>query len=254
MSVPRVVMVTGAAYGIGRGIARHFAARGDCVALADLNVERGKALEDAIRSEGGCAVFVPANVRDEASVQQAIEQVQRQWGKLDVVCNNAGVEAYRRADELTTDDWNLMMETNLRGAFFCSKYSFAHLQESKGCIVNIASVQAVACERHGSVYAATKAGLLALTRGMALDFAPAGVRVNAICPGAINSGMMETYLAQESDPEAVLASMSRIIPLGFLGEPEHIAGVAYFLASNEAAYITGTTVVADGGLLARLAL
>jgi NAD(P)-dependent dehydrogenase (short-subunit alcohol dehydrogenase family) len=146
-----------------------------------------------------------------------------------------------------------MMETNLRGAFFCSKHAFSHLQQTKGCIVNISSVQGVACERHGSAYAATKSGLLALTRGMALDFAPAGVRVNAICPGAIHSGMMEAYLAQQNDPDAVVASMSSTIPLGFLGRPEHVAGVAYFLASSEASYITGAAIVVDGGVLARLA-
>lgn len=254
MAVPRVVLVTGAAYGIGRGIARYFAARGDTVLIADLNAERGKSVEDTIRSEGGSAAFVLANVREEASVQQVFERVEREWGRLDVLCNNAGVEIYRRADELTLQDWNAMVDTNLRGAFFCSKYGFPLLQRTKGCIVSISSVQAVAGERHSSIYAATKAGLLALTRGMALDFAQAGVRVNAICPGAIQSGMMESYLTQESDPEAVVASMNKIIPLGFLGQPEHISGVAYFLASPEAAYITGATLVVDGGLLARLAL
>jgi len=254
MSAQRVVLVTGGAYGIGRGIVRHFAARGDAVLIADVNVERGKSLEDTIRKEGGCAVFVATNVRDEASVVASIKRAEREWGQLDVLCNNAGVETYRRADEHTMEDWNAMMETNLRGAFLCSKHAFSRLQKTKGCIVNISSVQGLACERHGSIYGATKAGLLALTRGMALDFAPDGVRVNAICPGAIHSGMMETHLAQQSDPASVIATMSKVIPLGFVGQPEHIAGVAYFLASPEAGYITGASIIADGGLLARVAL
>jgi NAD(P)-dependent dehydrogenase (short-subunit alcohol dehydrogenase family) len=254
MSDGRVVLVTGAAYGIGRGIALHFASRGDSILLADVNIERGTLLEAAIREDGGNAIFVHTDVRDESAVQKAIDRAVCEWGKLDVLCNDAGVETYRRADELTLQDWNEMMETNLRGAFFCSKYAFPFLQKTKGCIVNISSVQGLACERHGSVYAATKAGLLALTRGMAIDFAPFGVRVNAICPGAIHSGMMEAFLAKESDPDAIIASMSKRIPLGFIGRPEHIAGVAYFLASPDAAYITGTWIGADGGLLARLAL
>jgi NAD(P)-dependent dehydrogenase (short-subunit alcohol dehydrogenase family) len=188
MPAQRGVLVTGAAYGIGCGIARHFAARGDAVLLADLNVERGKTLEAAIVSEGGRAVFVETDVRDEGSVQHAIAQAEREWGRLDVLCNNAGVEAFDRADKVTLEQWTRILETNLRGAFFCSKYAFPYLERTKGCIVNISSVQGLACERNVAPYAATKGGLLALTRGMALDFAQAGVRVNAICPGAIHSG------------------------------------------------------------------
>lgn len=147
-----------------------------------------------------------------------------------------------------------MVDTDLRGPFLCSKYAFPALRQQRGSIVNIASVQGLACEPNTAVYAAAKAGLLALTRGMALDFAPEGVRVNAVCPGAIQTGMMEAYLAQQSKPEAVLASMAKAIPLGRVGEPEDIARVVYFLGSPDAAYITGANLVVDGGLLAKLAI
>jgi meso-butanediol dehydrogenase/(S,S)-butanediol dehydrogenase/diacetyl reductase len=169
-----------------------------------------------------------------------------------VLCNNAGIERYRRADEYTLDDWNAISETNLRGAFLCTKYAYPFLKKTGGCIVNISSVQGIANEPQISAYAATKAGLLALTRGMALDFAGDGVRVNAICPGAIQSGMMEPFIKDQPDPVEAVKAIGRTIPLGRVGQPEDIAQAVYFLASPAAGYITGAALVVDGGLLSRL--
>ena len=146
-----------------------------------------------------------------------------------------------------------MLDTNLRGTFLCSKYAYPHLLKRKGSIINTASVQGLACEPNTAVYAATKAALLGLTRGMARDFAPA-VRVNAVCPGATLTGMMDESLAAQPEPQVVLDAMARNIPLGRLAVPEDIATAIYFLASPEAAYITGTSLVVDGGLLAKLAI
>ncbi len=178
----------------------------------------------------------------------------REFGRIDVLCNNAGIERYRPADEYTSEDWTAIVDTNLRGAFLCSKYAYPHLKASAGSIVNIASVQAFANEPKISVYAATKAGLMGLTRSMALDFAADGVRVNAVCPGAIQTGMMEVFLRNQPNPEETVTSMGRAIPLGRVGQPEDIARAVWFLASPAAAYITGTSLVVDGGLLSRLAL
>ncbi|MGH2482005.1 MAG: SDR family NAD(P)-dependent oxidoreductase, partial [Ktedonobacteraceae bacterium] len=143
-------------------------------------------------------------------------------------------------------------ETNLRGAFLCTKYDYPLLKQSRGSVVNISSVQAFASEPCISVYAATKAGLLALTRGMALDFARDGIRVNAVCPGAVQTGMMEPFLKDQPDPEDAVRGIGRTIPLGRVGQPEDIAKAVYFLASADAGYITGSTLVVDGGLLSRL--
>lgn len=250
----RVAVVTGGAYGIGRGIVQEFAKHGESVVIADLASDRGAALESSIRASGGNAVFISANVRVEAEVQSLIQKAINHFGRIDVLCNNAGIERYRRADEYTIDEWNAISETNLRGAFLCTKYAYPFLKQVRGSVVQISSVQAFANEGQISAYAASKAGLLGLTRAMALDFAPAGVRVNAVCPGAIQTGMMEAFLKDQSDPEEAVQKIGRLIPLGRVGQPEDIAQAVYFLASSAANYITGATLVVDGGLLSRLAL
>jgi NAD(P)-dependent dehydrogenase (short-subunit alcohol dehydrogenase family) len=248
----RVILVTGGAYGIGRGLVQEFARRGEAVIIADRDEKRGAQLESVLKKSGTQVLFVATDVRVEAQIKNLISQAKDVFGRIDVLCNNAGIESYRRAEEYTIDDWNAISETNLRGAFLCTKYAYSLLKQSRGCIVNISSVQAIANEERISVYAATKAGLLALTRGMALDFAADGVRVNSVCPGAIQTGMMEPFLNNQSDPEEAIRNIGRTIPLGRVGQPEDIAKAVYFLASRDAAYITGATLVVDGGLLSRL--
>jgi NAD(P)-dependent dehydrogenase (short-subunit alcohol dehydrogenase family) len=252
MTEYRVALVTGGAYGIGRGIAQEFAKKGDAIVIADRDDKRGAELESSLRKSGAQALFVHTDIRIESDVQALIAKTKEAFGRIDVLCNNAGIERYRTADEYTIDDWNAISETNLRGAFLCTKYAYPLLKKSKGCVVNISSVQAIACEPKISVYAATKAGLLALTRGMALDFAADGVRVNAVCPGAIQTGMMEPFIKDQPDPEEAVKAIGRTIPLGRVGQPEDIAQAVYFLASPAASYITGATLVVDGGLLGRL--
>jgi NAD(P)-dependent dehydrogenase (short-subunit alcohol dehydrogenase family) len=234
-------------------VAKYFGARGYAVVIAGRDPDRGCHLEAAIREAGGRALFVPTDVRNEQDVRYLIEQTIQQWGRLDVLCNNAGIEVYRRADEYTLEEWNAIIDTNLRGTFLCSKYAFPHLRQQQGSIVIISSVQATACERNISVYAASKAGQLALMRGMALDFAPERVRVNAISPGATRTGMLAETLAKASNPDAVLRALESSIPLGRVGEAEDVASAVYYLASPEASYITGATLTVDGGLLVKLA-
>jgi NAD(P)-dependent dehydrogenase (short-subunit alcohol dehydrogenase family) len=252
MSDFRVALVTGGAYGIGRGIVQEFSKKGDAVVIADRDAERGTALEMSIKAAGGQVLFVATDVRSESQIQALMQQTEETVGRIDVLCNNAGIERYRRPEEYTLDDWNAISETNLRGAFLCAKYAYPLLKKSRGCIVNISSVQAFANEANISAYAATKAGLLALTRGMSLDFAVDGVRVNAVCPGAIQTGMMEPFIKDQPDPVEAVKAIGRTIPLGRVGQPEDIAQAVYFLASPAAAYITGATLVVDGGLLSRL--
>jgi NAD(P)-dependent dehydrogenase (short-subunit alcohol dehydrogenase family) len=251
----RVVIVTGGSYGIGRGIANLFARRGDAVVIAARDRQRGEAAESAIREAGGRALFVATDVRTEESIRAMVDRAAAEWGRIDVLCNNAGIERYARADEYTSDDFDAIHSTNLRGMFLCAKYAFPHLRERGGSIVNISSVQAIANEPNISVYAAAKAGILGLTRGLAIDFAPLGVRVNAVCPGAIgDTGMMENALRSVEDPGAVIDAASKAIPLGRMGTPEDIAAAVYFLASSDASYISGASLPVDGALLARLAI
>jgi NAD(P)-dependent dehydrogenase (short-subunit alcohol dehydrogenase family) len=254
MNEPRVAVITGGAYGIGRGIALEFLKNGLSVAVVDRDDARGRDVEKAARANGHNATFIHTDVRVENDVQRMVQEVKERYGRLDVLCNNAGIEQYRRPEEYTVDEWNAIHETNLRGAFLCTKAAYPLLKPAKGCVVNISSVQAFANEQKISAYAATKAGLLGLTRAMALDYAGDGIRVNAVCPGAIRTGMMEVFLKDEPDPEHTVKKIGQAIPLGRVGQPEDIAKAVLFLASADASYITGATLVVDGGLLSRLSI
>jgi NAD(P)-dependent dehydrogenase (short-subunit alcohol dehydrogenase family) len=254
MKVSKVAIVTGGAYGIGRGIVQEFLRHGMIVVIVDRDKERGAFLERTEKQEGHQATFICADVRSESEVVHMIEEVKSTHGRIDVLCNNAGIEQYRRPEEYTVGDWDAIHETNLRGAFLCTKAAYALLKEVKGCVINIASVQAFANEQKISAYAATKAGLLGLTRAIALDFAADGIRVNAVCPGAIQTGMMEAALKNDPHPEQTIKKIGEMIPLGRVGQPDDVAKAVYFLASEEAAYITGATLVVDGGLLSRLSI
>jgi NAD(P)-dependent dehydrogenase (short-subunit alcohol dehydrogenase family) len=250
---PRVAVVTGGAYGIGRAIVQHFASNKDCIVIADKNEERGASLQKTLESQGARVLFINTDVGKAEQVERLINQAVDTFGKIDILCNNAGIEHYRRAEQYTLEEWTAIIDTNLKGTFLCSKYAFPFLRTVKGCIVNISSVQAFATESQISVYAATKSGILGLTRGMALDFASEGVRVNAVCPGAIQTGMMEPFLAAEPDAEKALREFGKKIPLQRVGQPEDVAEAVFFLASNAARYITGASLVVDGGLLCKLA-
>ncbi len=246
----RVVIVTGGAYGIGRALVTRFAESGDRVVISDINAERGRQLAEKVPQ----AMFHQTDVRNEDDIIKLIDFTVERFGTIDVLCSNAGIESYRRADQYSSADWSAITDTNLRAAFLTAKYCFEHLRQRAGSIVLTSSVQAFANERNISIYASSKAGLLGLMRGMALDFAPHGVRVNAVCPGATQTGMMEAALASEADPEGTVRALNSKIPLGRLGTPEDIANAVFFLASPQASYITGTSLVVDGGVLAGLAL
>ena len=252
MTAP-VLLVTGGGAGIGRGIAQRFAEAGYRIAIADLN---GEAAAKAAQELGTAtvALAVAADVRDEASVVSCIASIEQHFGRVDCLCNNAGVELYRHAADYTAEEFDRIVSTNLRGTFLMTRHAYPLLKASGGCVVNISSVQAFANEPRISAYAATKAALLGYTRSTALDVAADGVRVNAVCPGAIHTAMTDAFLATTDDPSEALKEMSQKIPQGRFGSPRDVAEVVLFLASPAAGYITGTQIVVDGGLLARLAL
>lgn len=250
----RVVVVTGGAYGIGRGIVQEFAGKGDTVVIADRDAKRGAALESSLRDSRCQALFICTDVRIESQIQNLMARTEEAFGQIDVLCNNAGIEWHRRSEEYSIDEWNAISETNLRGAFLCTKYAYPFLKRARGCVIHISSVQAFANESQISIYASSKAGLLGLNRGMALDFAADGIRVNAVCPGAIQTGMMEEFLRSQPNVEEAAKAIGQSIPLGRVGQPEDIAHAVSFLASPAAAYITGATLVVDGGLLCKLAI
>lgn len=248
------IVVTGGASGIGRSIAQCFASRSWRVVIADIDSARGRLEEQRLLKSGYSALFKETDISNEQQVSSLVEATIEHFGQIDALCNNAGIELYRRADEYTMAEWDLIHNVNLRGAFLCSKLFFPALERRHGSIVNISSVQAFANEANIAAYTSAKAGLLGLTRSMARDFAAMSVRVNAVCPGAIHTEMMDAYLADQPDPEAEAQRLSAAIPLKRFGSPNDVAELVWFLASSAAGYITGASFVIDGGLLARLAL
>lgn len=250
----QTIVVTGGASGIGRSIAQCFASRSWRVVVADIDSTRGRFEERRLREEGYSVLFRQTDISDEKQISSLVDATLERFEQVDALCNNAGIEIYRRADEYTMAEWDLIHHVNLRGAFLCSKLFFPALERRQGSIVNISSVQAFANEANIAAYTSAKAGLLGLTRSMARDFAAMNVRVNAVCPGAIHTEMMDAYLADQPNPEAEAERLSASIPLKRLGTPSDVAEMVWFLASPAAAYITGASFVVDGGLLARLAL
>ena len=245
-----VVIVTGGACGIGRGLARYFSARGFRTVIADIDQEGGRQLERELAAAGQSALFVVTDVRDDTAIAAMVAQAAA-IGPLTVLVNNVGVEAAAPSDQFAQHNWERMMSINLRSVAACSAAAYPHLLKTRGSVVNISSIQGLATEPGYSVYAATKAGILGLTRGLAVDFAPKGVRVNAVCPGAVYTAMTDAWLATKDNPDHVMAHMVAGIPLGRLAQPEEIAALVHFLASAEASYITGATFVVDGGVMAR---
>jgi NAD(P)-dependent dehydrogenase (short-subunit alcohol dehydrogenase family) len=237
----QVALVTGAGSGIGRAIARRFAAEGAAIVVDDVNDTAGEATVRSINEAGGAAVYVHADVSRENEVVSLIQQSLAFRGRLDVLVNNAV------PSELTiiADDWEAVIGVCLKGPWMLSRAALPGLRASRGCIVNIASVNALMAIGKIHLYSAAKAGLLSLTRTLAFEQGPAEVRVNAICPGTIHTEVWEPILSERPN---VMAEISRYYPLGRVGEPDDIASMALYLASDEAKFVTGATFVVDGGL------
>lgn len=254
-SAYRVALVTGAGRGIGRAIATRLASDGYAVVCADIDDETGAAVAESLGSGGHLASFVQADVADPAAVEAMVAAVVDRHGGIDVLVNNVGVGRSGRVHELALDDWQLVVDTTLSSVFYAAKYTIPHmLERDRGAIVNIASVQGLVAHRRSAAYNAAKAGVINLTRNIALDYATDGIRCNCICPGAIESrslaGRAEAMAARKIEyPEArTIEEVEAMHPLGRIGTPEEIAAVAAFLASDESSFMTGAAVVADGGL------
>lgn len=244
----RIALVTGAAMGIGAGIARRFSEAGATVVAFDINGERASELVNTL---SGRAVAIRGDVSSEADVRSAIEQTVREFGSIDVLVNNAGIEVPGQIPDLTSADWDRQLGVNLKGAFFFSKYAIPHMKERRrGVIINISSVHAFVSYAGNAAYDASKAGMIGLTRAMALDHGSSGIRVNAICPGYIDTPLMDAWLATLPDAAAAMRQVLSVHPLGRIGTPRDIAEAALFLASDEAEFISGTYLVVDGAMTA----
>jgi meso-butanediol dehydrogenase/(S,S)-butanediol dehydrogenase/diacetyl reductase len=243
------VLVTGAASGIGREVALRCGAEGARVVVADLDA----AALDAVSGELGAAGAGAwaTDVTDGAAVQRAVDGAAEAMGGLDVVVNNAGIPMVGAAHELAEEDWDRALAVDLKSVYLVSRAAWPHLRAaSGGAIANTASVAGQWGTPGQAAYATAKAGVVMLTKCMALDGAADGIRVNAVAPGFVATPMLERYLAAQDDPAAARAGVEAMHPLGRLGAPRDIADAFVYLVSDEACWVTGTTLAVDGGFTA----
>ena len=248
----KVAIVTGSAKGIGWGIAKVLCEKGAKMVIVDWDEENGKKTADELRSKGGEAIFVKCDVSNEAQVKAMIDKAVETYGRIDVLVNNAGIGVYKTILDATSEDWDRCLGVNLRGVFLCSKYAIPHMQKiGKGAIVNISSVHSYATVNGVGPYCASKGGITALTRNMAIDYGPA-IRVNSIAPGWVLTPLIQSIFDSYDDPADQQRQVERRQVMKRIGVPEDIGYAAAFLASDEASFITGTQLFVDGGLTAQL--
>ena len=244
----KVAIVTGSARGIGEGIARVFSREGAFVVVVDLLESEGKKIADELKAREGNAVFVKTDVSESKSVQNMINTTITKFGKLDILVNNAGYHISKNIEETSEEEWELIINTNLRSTFLCSKYAIPYLRKTKGCIINISSMVGLVGQSNAGAYSATKGGQIAMSKGMALDFALDGIRVNTICPGWIQTPLVEDWFSQQKNPDASRAYIYGVHPLGRIGTPEECGLASLYLASDDSGFITGITLNIDGGV------
>ncbi len=247
----QIAVVTGGARGIGKAVAERFVADGAAVVFCDLDAALGAAVEQQL---GDRATFVAADVSVEADVASVIATCVESYGPPSILVSNAGVNANFDATTMTTDDWDRFMGVDLKAAWLFAKHVLPHLRDAgRGAIVNVASMHAFVTLEGFFPYAAAKSGLIGLTRSLALDYGPHGIRVNAVAPGFIRTRLVQDSIDRNADPAAAERNMVAGVALRRIGEASEVAAAIRFLASDDASYITGTTIHIDGGVTARRA-
>lgn len=240
----KVVIVTGAANGIGKGIAQLYAEKQGKVVLADINEEKGKKLEKEIREQGRECLFIRTDVREEADIQQLMKTVKDTYGKIDILINNAGVSRFKNFYDLTIEEWDDALNTNLRSVFLCSKEAAKYMRENPkgGAIVNMASTRAIMSEPNSEAYAASKGGIVAITHALAATLSNDHITVNAISPGWIETG--DYSKLKPIDHEQHLSKR--------VGKPEDIAKGCLYLTDEDNDFVTGINLVIDGGMTRKM--
>jgi NAD(P)-dependent dehydrogenase (short-subunit alcohol dehydrogenase family) len=247
----KVAVITGAASGMGRATAIRFAGEGAAVVIADLNQEGGEAAVRDCREQGGRAVFHKTNVESEGDIERAIARAVSEFGRLDITYNNAGIAgALGPLEQVSVENWDRTFAVLLRAVFFGIKHSIPHMRKSGGgSIISTASIAGLLGQAGPLVYSVAKAGVIHLTKCAAVELAKDRIRINCICPGGINTPLLHKHIPGGEATTLQILQMTQ--PLARPGTPEDIAGMALYLASDDAEWVTGTAMVVDGGFVAR---
>lgn len=243
----QTALITGAASGIGAEAATLFAREGANVAIVDIDKSQGEKIANTICASGSRAVFIKADVSDPDQVQSMLNTAVEVFGSLNILYNSAGIAVSGTIENTSIEDWNRVLNTNLTGTFLCCKYAIPLMRKNVGgsAIITTASSVALVAEKEIAAYAATKGGIIALTRQIALDYAPYHIRANCLCPGWVNTAFNAPFIA---DPVAHASMMKRMIPVGHETEASEVAQAALMLADPALPTLTGHVFVIDGGL------
>lgn len=244
----KVAIVTGGSKGIGAGICEVFCEEGaHCFVLArhakDIDAKVAE-----LRRAGGKADGVVCDVSKSDSVRAMIDQVVEKASRIDVLVNNAGYHNSKGIEALTEEDWDFLINTNLKSVFLCTKCALPYLKKNKGVVINMSSMVGLVGQPNACAYAATKGGIIALTKNLAIDLAPYGIRVNVICPGWIQTPLVEEWFEKQTDPAEARRYIYSQHPIGRIGTPREVGKAALFLATEDSAFTTGSVLECDGGI------
>jgi NAD(P)-dependent dehydrogenase (short-subunit alcohol dehydrogenase family) len=249
----KVAIVTGCGSGIGEAIATRYASDGAEVFGVDWNREAGERVARQIASTGGSIVFHEADVSQEVAVERMVAACASRLGGIDILVNNAAVQHEVLLHETSMEQWHRMIDVNLGGVFLGCKYAIPRMVErGGGVIINMSSVMGLVADPKLAIYCATKGGILAMTRAIAIAYGRQGIRATCICPGDVDTPLNQVYFNSYPDPAAARAAIEEHYPLGRIASPDEIARIAVFLASDDATFITGTHVLVDGGILSKI--
>lgn len=247
----KVCLITGGAVGIGRASAELFIREGARIAIADLDEATGAETAQALRERGGGVIFTHGDVGSADDAQRMVEETVQAFGKLDVLMNNAAIMAHGTVLDTSEEEWDRVLRINLKSVFLMSKYAIPHMiRNGSGSIINVSSAAGITAWTNQCAYDAAKAGVVNLSRQMALDFIEDNIRVNCLVPALVDTPQLRGAMSKTPDPEAAEQAFKPFLPIGRLGYAEEIAQGALFLASDESSFVVGSPLIVDGGFLA----